>query len=57
MIADDLGGNPSKPKGSDYQTVPNNWLLVSIAQAFGVDHVSYGIQAEAQYANGTLPRL
>ncbi len=45
------------PKGSDYQTVPNNWLLVSIAQAFGVDLVSYGIQAEGQYANGTLPRL
>ncbi len=45
------------PKGSDYQTVPNNWLLVSIAQAFGVDLVSYGIQAEAQYSNGTLPGL
>jgi len=45
------------PNGSDYQTVPNNWLLVSIAQAFGIDIVSYGIQAEAQYANGTLPGL
>ena len=45
------------PKGRDYQTVPNNWLLVSIAQAFGVDLVSYGIQAEAQYSNGTLPGL
>jgi hypothetical protein len=43
------------PKGSDYQTVPNNWLLVSIAKAFGVDLVSYGIQAEAQYSVGTLP--
>jgi hypothetical protein len=31
--------------------------LASIAQAFGVDLVSYGIQAEGQYANGTLPRL
>jgi hypothetical protein len=45
------------PNGSDYQTVPNNWLLVSIAQAFGVDLLSYGIQAEAQYSNGTLPGL
>jgi hypothetical protein len=45
------------PNGSEYQTVPNNWLLVSIAQAFGVDLVSYGIAAEAQYSNGTLPGL
>jgi len=45
------------PDGSDYQTVPNNWLLVSIAQAFGVDIVSYGIQAEAQYSTGTLPGI
>jgi hypothetical protein len=45
------------PKSSDYLTVPNNWLLVSIAQAFGVDVVSYGIQAEAQYSIGALPRL
>ena len=45
------------PDGSDYQTVPNNWLLVSIAQAFGVDVVSYGIQAEAQYSTGTLPGI
>jgi hypothetical protein len=45
------------PKGKDYQTVPNNWLLVSIAQAFGVELPSYGIQAEAQYSNGTLPGL
>jgi hypothetical protein len=43
--------------GSDYQTVPNNQLLVSIAQAFGVDVVSYGVQAEAQYSTGTLPGL
>ena len=37
--------------------MPNNRLLVSIAQAFGVDIVSYGIQAEAQYSSGTLPGL
>jgi len=45
------------PNGSDYQTMPNNQLLVSIAQAFGVDVVSYGVQAEAQYSTGTLPGL
>ncbi len=45
------------PKGKDYQTVPNNGLLVSIAQAFGVDVASYGVQAEAQYSSGTLPGL
>ena len=50
-------GTPCDPNGSDYQTMPNNRLLVSIAQAFGVDVVSYGIQAEAQYASGTLPGL
>ena len=50
-------GTLCDPKGGDYQTVPNNQLLVSIAQAFGVDLVSYGIQAEAQYAGGTLPGL
>jgi hypothetical protein len=45
------------PDGSDYQTVPNNQLLVSIAQAFDVDVVSYGVQAEAQYSTGALPGL
>jgi Protein of unknown function (DUF1552) len=45
------------PNGGDYQTMPNNRLLVSIAQAFGVDIASYGIQAEAQYSSGTLPGL
>jgi len=50
-------GTPCDPNGSDYETMPNNRLLVSIAQAFGVDLVSYGIQAEAQYSSGTLPGL
>jgi hypothetical protein len=45
------------PNGKDYRTVPNNWLLTSIAQAFGVELVSYGVQAEPQYSNGTLPGL
>ncbi|MET0791052.1 MAG: DUF1552 domain-containing protein, partial [Polyangiaceae bacterium] len=42
---------------SDYQTVSNNRVLVSIAQAFEIDTDSYGTQAEAQYSIGTLPDL
>ena len=45
------------PNGSDYQTVSNNQVLVSIAQAFGLDIDAYGTQAEAQYSIGTLPGL
>ena len=41
-------------QSADYQTVPNNRLLVSIAQAFDLDVVSYGTQADAQYSTGTL---
>jgi len=45
-------------QGPDYETVSNNRVLVSIAQAFGLDEVvGYGTQAEAQYATGTLPNL
>ena len=44
-------------QSADYQTVPNNRLLVSIAQAFDLDVVSYGTQADAQYSTGTLPGL
>jgi hypothetical protein len=44
-------------RGSDYQTVPSNQLLVSIIQAFDVDIIGYGTQAEAQYSTGTLPGL
>ncbi|MEI9937617.1 MAG: DUF1552 domain-containing protein [Pseudomonadota bacterium] len=44
--------------GPDYQTVSNNQVLVSIAQAFGLDGVvGYGTQADAQYSTGTLPEL
>ena len=45
------------PDGSDYQTVSNNQVLVSIARAFDLDLDSYGTQAEAEYAIGTLPGL
>jgi hypothetical protein len=42
-------------EGSDYETQPNNRLLVSIAQAFGVELVDYGNQPLAEFASGTLP--
>jgi hypothetical protein len=44
-------------KSDDYETVSNNRLLVSIAQAFGVDIGFYGDQPEFQYSEGTLPGL
>ena len=43
--------------GSDYQTVPNNRLLVSIARAFGVEIDNYGNQADAEFTAGPLPEL
>jgi hypothetical protein len=42
---------------SDYQTVPNNKLLVSIAQAFGVEVDSFGSQPVSSASYGTLPEL
>jgi len=42
---------------SDYQTVPANRLLVSIAQAFGVDIDRYGTQSNAANAQGALSEL
>ncbi len=41
----------------DYQTVPNNRLLVSIAQAFEIDVNHYGDQANAEFTAGPLPEL
>ena len=43
--------------GAEYQTMGNNRLLVSIAQAFGVDVMSYGDQAEPGLVAGPLPGL
>jgi len=60
ILAGGLGGKIRMGRRIQFrtdQTVPNNQLLVSIAQAFGVDVVSYGVQAEAQYSTGTLPGL
>ena len=42
---------------SDYQTVPNNRLLVSIAQAFGVDIQEYGKQPDPTDSTGPLAEL
>ncbi|HET9956556.1 MAG TPA: DUF1552 domain-containing protein [Polyangiaceae bacterium] len=43
--------------GPDYQTVPNNRLLVSIAQAFGVQIESYGTQPDTKLTTGKLAEL
>jgi len=41
----------------EYRTVPNNWLLVSIARAFGVEVTSYGRQFDNTVSTGTLAEL
>jgi hypothetical protein len=43
--------------GSDYQTVPSNRLLVSIAQAFGVQTEYYGEQPRVEDSLGVLAEL
>lgn len=50
-------GTACDTKGEDYETVPNNRLLVSIAQAFGVDIAFYGDQPRFEDSEGTLPGL
>jgi hypothetical protein len=42
---------------SDYQTVPNNRLLVSLARAFGVETDEYGQQPNIEYSTGALAEL
>ncbi len=48
-------GASCDPKLADYETMPNNRLLVSIAQKFGVELIDYGNQPEAELAAGTVP--
>jgi hypothetical protein len=43
--------------GPDDARVPNNKLLVSIAQAFGVHTNTFGAQADPRHAEGALPGL
>jgi hypothetical protein len=50
-------GTYCDPNGSDYDAVPNNRLLVSIAQAFGVEVDRYGSQPNTADAEGTLAEL
>jgi Protein of unknown function (DUF1552) len=45
------------PTSDDYQTQPNNQLLTSIAQAFGVEVDEYGRQDQYANGTGTLPGL
>jgi hypothetical protein len=50
-------GTDCDPKGQDYRTVPNNWLLVSLAQAFGVRIDRYGRQFDGMVSGGVLSEL
>jgi Protein of unknown function (DUF1552) len=50
-------GTDCDKNGPEYKTVPNNWLLVSIAQAFGVQVYSYGRQFDNTKSTGTLAEL
>ena len=50
-------GTDCDTKGRDYRTVPNNWLLVSIARAFGVQIDRYGRQFDGTISGGALSEL
>ncbi len=50
-------GTDCDTKGRDYRTVPNNWLLVSLAQAFGVRIDRYGRQFDGTVSGGVLSEL
>jgi hypothetical protein len=50
-------GTDCNPKSQDYRTVPNNWLLVSLARAFGVRVDRYGRQFDGTVSGGVLSEL
>jgi hypothetical protein len=50
-------GTYCEPTSRDYETVPNNRLLVSIARAFGVEIDRYGAQPNPENAEGSLAEL
>jgi hypothetical protein len=50
-------GTDCDTHGPEYRTVPNNWLLVSIAQAFGVQVAAYGRQFDNTMSTGVLAEL
>jgi hypothetical protein len=54
---DCTSGTWCDPAGSDYQTVTNNLLLISLAHAFGVDVDTFGNQSDPSQATGPLPGL
>lgn len=51
-----LGINCS-PHSPEYRTVPNNWLLVSLAQAFGAQIGAFGRQFDNRMSTGALAEL
>jgi hypothetical protein len=58
MPSDCPANNPHCSSGGPEDArVPNNKLLVSIAQAFGVHTNTFGAQADPKHAEGTLPGL
>jgi hypothetical protein len=50
-------GTYCEPNSAEYQTVPSNRLLVSIAQAFGVEIDQYGSQPNPENTKGALAEL
>ena len=50
-------GTDCDAKSKEYRTVPNNWLLVSLAQAFGVRIERYGRQFDGTISGGVLSEL
>jgi hypothetical protein len=50
-------GTDCKPDSKEYRTVPNNWLLVSIAQRFGVRIDRFGHQFDGTVSGGVLAEL
>jgi hypothetical protein len=50
-------GTHCSTRSPEYRTVPNNWLLVSIAQSFGVEVHSYGRQFDNTKSTGILAEL
>jgi hypothetical protein len=50
-------GTDCRADSKEYRTVPNNWLLVSIARAFGLRVERYGRQFDGTMSGGTLAEL
>jgi hypothetical protein len=58
MMPDCNDGTPwCAPGEKNYVGTANNHLLVSIAQAFGVQTDTFGSQSEMKHSSGTLTGL